>query len=74
MQKQQMEKRINKKIEVHYREFKDNIRNKISSLDFNDTIKTNELLEYIYDYEKLQLLKDDFIKRKRDKNTFIESL
>ena len=64
-----MEKRVNKKIEIHYREFKDNIRNKVSSLDFNDTTKTNELLEYIYDYEKLQLLKDDFIKRKRVKNS-----
>lgn len=64
-----MEKRINKKIETHYRDFKDNIRNKISSLSFEDASKTNELLEYIYDYEKIQLVKDDFIKRKRVKNS-----
>jgi hypothetical protein len=63
-----MEKRLNKKIESHYIEFKDNIRNKINTLDFSESSKINELLEYIYDYEKLQLQKDDFVKRKRIKN------
>jgi len=64
-----MEQRVNKKLEKHYRDFKDEIRNKITGLDFQETAKINELLEYIYDYEKLQLTADDFIKRKRVKNS-----
>ena len=64
-----MEKIINKRIETYLTSFKDNIRNKISSLDFDEKNKhKNELLEYIYDYERLVLDKNDFIKRKRIKN------
>lgn len=64
-----MEKRLNKKIENYSREFKDNIRNKINTMGFEENSKINELLEYVYDYERLQLVKDDFVKRKRIKNS-----
>ena len=63
-----MEKRLNKKIESYLREFKDNIRNKVNAMGFEETTKTNELLEYVYDYERLIVVKDDLIKRKRIKN------
>jgi hypothetical protein len=64
-----MEKRINKKIETYVTEFKDNVRQKITDLTFEEKSKVNELLEFVYDYERLSLIKDDLVKRKRIKNT-----
>ena len=63
-----MEKRLNKKIETYVTEFKDSIRNKVTELAFQEKPLVNELLEYIYDYERLSLAKDDLVKRKRIKN------
>jgi hypothetical protein len=64
-----MEKRINKRIETYITTFKDDIRNKMNELNFDEKSKINELLEYVYDYNRLCLNKDDFIKRKRVKNS-----
>jgi len=64
-----MEKRINKKLESYISEFKDGIRNKIGTLNISEKEKVNELIEFIYEYERLALNKDDFVKRKRVKNT-----
>lgn len=64
-----MEKKLNKKIELYILGFKDSLRNKIIECNFEDKTKINELLEYLYDYERLILVKDDFIKRKRVKNS-----
>jgi hypothetical protein len=40
-------------------------------LEFGESEKSkvNELLEYVFDYERLTMLKDDLIKRKRIKNS-----
>ena len=62
-----MERRINKKIETYITSFKDSIREKASSLGLKNDL-SNELIQYIYDYERLVLNKDDFMKRKRVKN------
>jgi hypothetical protein len=64
-----MEKRINKKIETYVTSFKDDIRKKVTELAFNEKPKMNELLEFVYDYERLSLIKDDLVKRKRVKNS-----
>lgn len=64
-----MEKRLNTKIEQYSTSFKNSIRDKISELQFQEDTKINDLLEYVYDYERFQFLKDDFIKRKRVKNS-----
>jgi len=66
-----MEKRINKKVETYVLEFKDNIRKKANEFSnesgpMNEEI--NQLIQYIYDYEHIDLKKDDFAKRKRVKN------
>lgn len=61
-----MEKRLNKKIDAYICTFKDNIRSKIDDIGVNEEM--NKLLQYIYDYEKLIISKDDFAKRKRVKN------
>lgn len=37
--------------------------------DLEDKTKINDLLEHVYDYERLVLSKDDLIKRKRIKNS-----
>jgi hypothetical protein len=62
-----MERRVNKKIESYITSFKDSIRDKAGNLGFKNE-QTNALLQYIYDYERLSLVKDDFMKRKRVKN------
>ena len=63
-----MEKRTNSRIEIYTTKFKDDLRNKIIELSFNETEKINELLGYIYDYDRLEFSKEDFAKRKRVKN------
>ena len=63
-----MEKRLNTRIETYITTFKDDIRKKIIEMGFEEKSKTNELIEYIYEYTRLTLEKDDFAKRKRVKN------
>uniref|UniRef100_A0A6C0KI05 Uncharacterized protein n=1 Tax=viral metagenome TaxID=1070528 RepID=A0A6C0KI05_9ZZZZ len=64
-----MEKRINKKIETYVTSFKDQIRNKINELEISDKNKMNELMEYVYEYPRFTLCKEDLSKRKRIKNS-----
>jgi hypothetical protein len=62
-----MEKRINKKFENYITTLKESIREKSIELGMNDE-KMNDLIQYIYNYERITLNKDDFMKRKRVKN------
>lgn len=64
-----MEKRINTKIEQYIGTFKTDVRNKIIELGFDNSTKVNELVEYVYEYQRLSILKDDLTKRKRVKNS-----
>lgn len=63
-----MEKRLNKKVEVYISSFKDNIRERATITGLTKNEQTNQLLQYIYDYERLAFTKEDFQKRKRVKN------
>ena len=63
-----MERRINKRIESYLTSFKDSVRDKVTSLGIQSD-QTNMLMQYIYDYERLNLTKEDFAKRKRVKNS-----
>jgi hypothetical protein len=63
-----MEKRLNKLIEKYVTTFKDEIKAKTIDIDFENKQKVNELLEFVYDYDRLTLTKEDFVKRKRIKN------
>jgi hypothetical protein len=64
-----MEKAINKKIETYISQFKESIKSKITELGFEETTKANELLEYVYEHPRLVIERDDFVKRKRVKNS-----
>jgi hypothetical protein len=63
-----MEKRLNKKLESYITSFKDNIREKATQLGLTSDETSMQLLQYIYDYERISLNKEDFQKRKRVKN------
>ena len=62
-----MERRINKKIENYLTDFKDNIRSKAIELGPKES-SIHQLIQYICDYDRLNLSKEDFMKRKRIKN------
>jgi hypothetical protein len=63
-----MERRLNKKVESYITSFKDTIREKITQLGIIEDDKTNQFLQFIYDYDRLSFNKEDFVKRKRIKN------
>jgi hypothetical protein len=63
-----MERRLNKKVETYISTFKDSIREKATQLGLSNDIKSTQLLQYIYDYDRLSFGKEDFQKRKRVKN------
>jgi hypothetical protein len=63
-----MEKRINKKIEAYLSEFKDRVKEKASNFGLTNDSNLSHLIQFIYDYDRLCLTKEDFMKRKRVKN------
>jgi hypothetical protein len=63
-----MEKRLNKKVDSYITSFKDNIRNKATQMGLTKNDQINQLIQYIYDYERLSFDNIDFQKRKRVKN------
>lgn len=63
-----MERRINKKIESYITELKDSVRSKADQLGLATNPNLSQLVQYIYDYDRLILGKEDFLKRKRVKN------
>ena len=63
-----MERRINKRIENYVTNFKDEIRKKAETLGLVNDLNLSQLVQYVYDYERLSLAKEDFMKRKRVKN------
>ncbi len=63
-----MEKRINTKVEHYIQNFKKDICEKINSIYTEASESKAELLEFVYEYERCSLSKEDFIKRKRIKN------
>ena len=64
-----MEKKLNSRSELFLTAFKDNKRAKINELKFEDKSKLNDLLEYVYEYERLIFSKDDLSKRRRVQNS-----
>jgi hypothetical protein len=63
-----MERRINKKIEAYITDLKDSVRSKAEQLGLNNDPNLSQLVQYVYDFDRLVLGKEDFLKRKRVKN------
>jgi hypothetical protein len=63
-----MERRLNKKVETYITLFKDSIKEKATQMGVISNEEVNQLLHYIYDYDRLSFNKEDFMKRKRVKN------
>lgn len=67
-----MEKRINKKIQIHQQTFKtkliQQLKNLGVTLDPNIPGNSYELVTFIYNYPDIQISKEDLVKRKRVKN------
>ena len=67
-----MERRLNKKINDYVHTFKTDITEKIKMManEDNDTeFDIVGLTNYVYEYSRFEFQKDDFMKRKRVKNT-----
>ena len=63
-----MEKRIQNKFDEYFAKMKEDIKQfAIDSEDGSEKYK--DMLKFIYEYENLSLVKEDFSKRKRVKNT-----
>jgi hypothetical protein len=63
-----MEKRLNKKTELYISTFKEDIKDKVTIMGLDKNENVSQLLQYIFDYDRLSFNKDDFKKRKRVKN------
>ena len=64
-----MEKKINKKIAEYISVFKNDIKEKAESMGKSNTEENLQLLQFIYDYERLTITKEDISKRKRQKSS-----
>jgi len=62
-----MESRINKKLQLWVADFKEKMKEEISSSNLEHEL-SNKLIQFVYNHETLCLTKEDFIKRKRIKN------
>ena len=62
-----MENRVNRIVETYFTQFKDDMRSLINNLDIHKDYKTT-LMEFLYNYNKLEITKENITKRKRVKN------
>jgi hypothetical protein len=64
-----MERRLNKRINDYIHEFKTELANQVkASSGFETNLELQSVLNFVYNYDKFELNKDDFMKRKRVKN------
>jgi hypothetical protein len=63
-----MDKKLNKRVEIYLSSFKSHIKDLILKQDLEKSIATN-LIESVYNYERLEFTKEDVSKRKRIKNS-----
>lgn len=71
-----MENRISKKVDIHITSFKEDIKEwfEKNSSDVCGECSKSDFLKFIFDYDAISLSKDDFSKRKRNKNVVAVSL
>ena len=64
-----MDKRLNRQIESYISKFKNDVKTKVIHMNLPDKDQANELVSYIFSYDRLVLSKEDVSKRKRVKNS-----
>jgi hypothetical protein len=65
-----MERRLNKKADDHAMEFKNSVKKYATHLGISqENQEMTSLLQFIYDYNRLEFGKDDLVRRKRVKNS-----
>ena len=64
-----MDRKLNKRIADYVGNFKKQIKERTLQLRFTDTEKVQELMEFVFQYDRLVLSKEDVSKRKRVKNS-----
>ena len=64
-----MEKRLNRKIDSAFQDFKHQIKNKMAESDILSTTEGTGLLQFVYDFQVFAITKSDLQKRKRVKNS-----
>jgi hypothetical protein len=64
-----MDRKLNKRIAEYIGDFKKQIKEKTLNLRFTDTEKVQDLMEFVFQYDRLVLSKEDVSKRKRVKNS-----
>jgi|TARA_Y100000992_G_scaffold29733_1_gene16599 hypothetical protein len=70
-----MDKRLSAKFESYITSFKDDIKNELIKMNIFENNKEllGEFLSYLYEYERMEINRGDFMKRKRVKNTIPEN-
>jgi hypothetical protein len=63
-----MEKRVNMKVCTYVEEFKDKIKTWVEENDDIEFATKSDFLKFIYDFDNINLSKEDFTKRKRVKS------
>lgn len=63
-----MEKIVNKRIEDYLVSFKNSFKEKVLELEFKETEKLNEVLEFVFEYPKLCIEKEEVVKKRRVKS------
>lgn len=63
-----MDKRLNRQLETYISKFKNAIKNKVLELKIEQSHAT-QLMEFVYEYDRLVFSKEDVSKRKRIKNS-----
>jgi len=63
-----MEKRVNQTVETYVIKFKEDVKTKLAELDFSEKEKLNDLLEFLNEYDRLVIQKEDLVKRNRQQN------
>ena len=66
-----MEKIVNKRIEEYLQDFKNGIKQKVTELQFEEkeNEKISELLEFVYEYERLAFQSSELTRPKREATT-----
>jgi hypothetical protein len=64
-----MDKRINEQSQTYFKQFKESVKEKIRELNIQEKDKTIDILEFINEYQNIEFKKDDFLNKKRVKNS-----